>query len=181
MTKIGFFQEDTGIVHEIPKALFDSQSATAIKVSLLAGLRAITAAPGLWWVRVFAPKNNPSDTTSEWSEIKSGTTLKTIPFEVGESFLRCRGVASGSFGDLILPRKDVTSGSWTAMNIAAGAQKEPRRTGFPLLLTLELRPPFMVPVPPRTFARLVTREQSIRLPLPPIPTSIRTAFLTGLV
>ncbi len=125
MTKIGFFQEDTGIVHEIPKALFDSQSATAIKISLPADLRAITVAPGLWWVRVFAPKNNPSDTTSEWSEIKSGTTLKTIPFEVGESFLRCRGVASGSFGDLILPRKDVTSGSWTAMNIAAGAQKEP--------------------------------------------------------
>jgi len=127
VTKIGFFQEDTGVYQTSPKSAFDEQTVTGIRITLPEDLPTLTTAAGLWWVRVLAPKQNASDTTFEWSQIKSGTTLMTIPFEVGESFLRCAGVAAGSFGDVLLPRTDVTSANWTAMNIAKNLQIGPPR------------------------------------------------------
>jgi Flp pilus assembly protein TadG len=128
VTKIGFFQEDTGAFQTIPKSSFDTQNSATITITLPDDLPTLTTAAGLWWVRVYAPKLNPTDTTLEWSEIKSGTKLQTIPFEVGESFLRCAGVAAGSFGDVILPRTQpagITSSDWLAMNIAKNLQVGP--------------------------------------------------------
>lgn len=129
VTQIGFFKEGSpGTVFEtIPAAAFESQIATEITITLPDDLPAVTTTAGLWWVRVLAPKQNATDTTQEWSEIKSGSTLKTIPFEVGESYLRCAGVAAGSYGDLILPRTDSTSADWGAMNMARGLQVGPPR------------------------------------------------------
>ena len=126
--KIGFFKEDPSLEPlEIAKASFDTQTATRITVTLPDDLPGLTGAAGLWWVRVYAPKASASDTTKQWSEVRSGSTLKTIPFEVGESFLRCAGVASGSFGDIILPRNDVVSSNWTPMNIAKNLDPGPPR------------------------------------------------------
>lgn len=129
--KIGFFQEDTGVYHEIPKSSFDNPpSATTITVTLPADLPTLTTAPGLWWVRVFAPERTRSDTSMKWSAIKTGSTLSTVPFEVGESYLRCAGVAAGSFGDVLLPRSQpagITSANWLAMNIATNLQAGPPR------------------------------------------------------
>lgn len=125
VTQIGFFQEDTGSYQTIAKPAFDTQSATAITITLPDDLPGLTGTAGLWWVRVYAPKNSPTDTTMQWSQVKSGTTLKTIPFEVGESFLRCADVASGSYGDILMPRGDTTSADWTSMNIARGLYAGP--------------------------------------------------------
>lgn len=129
-TKIGFFREDTGVYQEIPKPSFDSQSATAITITLPDDLPTLTTAPGLWWVRVYAPKGPSSGTSPQWSAIKTGNTLQTVPFEVGESYLRCAGVVSGSFGDVLLPRSQpsgITSADWLAMNIADNLQAGPPR------------------------------------------------------
>lgn len=128
VTRIGFFQEDTGVYQQILKAAFDTQSATAITITLPDDLPSLTSAAGLWWVRVYAPRNSPTDTTLNWSQIKSGTVLQTVPFEVGESYLRCAGVAAGSYGDILLPRtlpSGITSANWLAMNIAQNLQKGP--------------------------------------------------------
>jgi Flp pilus assembly protein TadG len=129
VTQIGFFKEDTGEVQTIGKSAFDSQNATTITITLPDDLPTLTGTAGLWWVRVEAPEKDPTDTNLTWSQVKSGTKLTTIPFEVGESYLRCAGVAAGSYGDLILPRKepDVTSADWLALNVAEGLQVGPPR------------------------------------------------------
>ncbi len=130
VTRIGFFQEDTGVYQEVLKPRFDSQSATAVTITLPDDLPTLTTTPGLWWVRVYAPKRTPTDATMEWSAIKTSGTLSTVPFEVGESYLRCAGVAAGSFGDILLPRSQptgITSADWLAMNIATNLQTGPPR------------------------------------------------------
>lgn len=127
VTQVGFFKEGSPgtIVETLAKADFASQSATQITFTTDKIPTNVTSASSLWWIRVWAPKQSRTDTTFKWSEVKSGQDLKTLPFSVGESYLRCAGVAAGSYGDVILPRTDSNSADWNAMNMARNLQVGP--------------------------------------------------------
>lgn len=121
VTKIGFFANGGSAPVEVAVATASNSSVTVAYP--IAG---VTDAEGLWWIRVWGPGNG-ANAPSSWSAVEaSNGTLQTIPFQVGDPYLRCAATSSdGNYGTLKLPRTDVNdsaSGGWLPHNMALGLQ-----------------------------------------------------------
>ena len=132
VTQVGFFKEGDGVnPPPAPLIIPDSEITHSDDQRLSfqlpsAAAPSITAAEGLWWIRVWAPISNSSP-TYQWSEVKAPNgDIKTVPFRVGNPYLQCVGASNqGNFGTLILARQDTSKSAvngWMPVNIAAGLQ-----------------------------------------------------------
>jgi Flp pilus assembly protein TadG len=102
---------------------------------------AMTAQPGVWWIRVYKPVNNESgNKQAGWSALS-----QAIPLQIGEGYFDCDGSNSGNFGSLLIPRTDVsnsTSNGWLPNNIAHGLQ---RPLSLAVLAGASIANPYCVP------------------------------------
>lgn len=121
VTKVGFFADGGA-----PPIQVDVVTASNSAVTVAYPITGVTDSEGLWWIRVWGPGNG-NNAPSAWSAVQANNgTLETVPFQVGDPYLRCAATSSdGNYGTLKLPRTDVTnstSGGWLAHNMALGLQ-----------------------------------------------------------